>query len=135
MAVPLQPILNHLNTITPHGVVADSILATLLSVGLLGIANPATYLQAGTFGMTESSAKLLLEKLASIIHKVHDTADPAFQQPYKKPLASAETIIGFAKDHPVFCLVVALGVLPIIFPYGVQSLGFKHDGPALGKRD
>jgi len=84
MAVRLQAILNHLNTITPHEVVADSILATLLSVGLLEIANPATYLQADTFRITKYSAKLLLEKLASIIHNVHDTADPAFQQAYIK---------------------------------------------------
>lgn len=134
MAARLQAILSQLGGKTSHAVVADSILATMLAVGLSGIATTAADVKAGKFGVTKDSARLLLETLASVIHSVHDKAGPAFREAYTRALAGAEMIEGFAKEHPVFCLVVALGVLYILTPYAVQLLGFMPDGPALGKR-
>lgn len=132
MAARLQAILNHLAGITPNVVIADSMLATILHVGLPGVTASAAELKTSLFGLTKESARVLLEKLAAIIHNVHDKTGPFYREAYRRALESAQAIKGFAKDHPVFCLVIALGVLYIMAPAVIQLLGFTSKGPALG---
>jgi hypothetical protein len=40
----------------------------------------------------------------------------------------------FAYDHPVFCTVLALGILAILMPWVVDAaLGFAEIGPCAGE--
>jgi hypothetical protein len=38
----------------------------------------------------------------------------------------------FAKEHPVFCTVVALGILVLLAPWAIEALGFGELGPIEG---
>ena len=57
----------------------------------------------------------------------------AMKEAYDKACAAAAEIEGFARDHPVFCTVVALGVLVILAPYVLEALGFGALAPVEGE--
>jgi len=51
---------------------------------------------------------------------------------YDKAAGVVEEVWKFAKDHPVFVAVVALGILVILAPWAVEVLGFGELGPIEG---
>ncbi|KAH6618497.1 hypothetical protein C7974DRAFT_31206 [Boeremia exigua] len=130
MAARVQAILDHISGVASDRVVADSILATILVLGLSNVAVSATGQKAILAIATTESAKLLLEKLAPILHNVYEKAGPSFREAYEKALAAAEAIEGFTSDHPVFCTIIALGVLYLLAPQLAHLLGFMLKGPA-----
>ena len=81
---------------------------------------------------TQTSAVSLLHHVAAVIQAPHDHLHPLVHEAYKKASSSAQAIEGFVKDHPVFCRVIALGMLYILAPTVIQLLGFTAKGPALG---
>jgi hypothetical protein len=56
----------------------------------------------------------------------------AMKDAYEKAVEVAGDVWGFAKDHPVFCAVVALGILVILAPWAIEVLGFGELGPIEG---
>lgn len=92
--------------------VADDVVATVLSTKLTG---PALHMQldkiVGATGWTENLAKWILEKLSLALQQAHHTLGPAIQDAYNKAWEVAKSIEGFVVEHPVFCTVIALGVL------------------------
>jgi hypothetical protein len=92
--------------------VADDVVTTLLSTALVG---PALHMQldtiVGAAGWTENLARWILEKLSLALQNAHDNLGPAIRGAYHKALEAARGIEGFVIEHPVFCTVIALGVL------------------------
>jgi len=51
---------------------------------------------------------------------------------YEKATQVVADVLQFAKDHPVFCAVVALGILVILAPWAIEAVGFGELGPIEG---
>ena len=51
---------------------------------------------------------------------------------YDKVAKVVEEVWQFAKDHPVFVAVVALGILVVLAPWAIEVLGFGKLGPIEG---
>ncbi|KAI9730967.1 MAG: hypothetical protein M1818_008043 [Claussenomyces sp. TS43310] len=43
-----------------------------------------------------------------------------------------DAAVGFAREHPVFCALLALGILVVLVPWAVEALGFGELGPIEG---
>lgn len=132
--------------------VADNVVATVLSTKLTG---PALHMQlnriVGATGWTEKLANWILEKLSAALQQSHDNLGPTIRDAYHKACEVANGIEGFVVEHPVFCTVIALGVLVcfeglsyttsvdltfqyqmIIAPWVLEALGFAELGPVEG---
>ncbi|EXJ55687.1 hypothetical protein A1O7_08616 [Cladophialophora yegresii CBS 114405] len=53
----------------------------------------------------------------------------------KGPLKDAfvkavDAAAGFARDHPVWTTLIAVGILAVLLPWAVEALGFGVEGPA-----
>lgn len=46
---------------------------------------------------------------------------------------AAEAAVGFAKEHPVYFTIIALGILVLIAPWVLEVLGFAELGPIEGR--
>jgi len=61
---------------------------------------------------------------------------PALRQAYDKAVMEAKKMEELAEEHPVltgvFCTVVALGVLELLWPEMIAALGFGELGPVEG---
>jgi hypothetical protein len=92
--------------------VADDVVATMLATVLTG---SALHMQldgvVGAYGWTENLAKWILEKLSVALQQAHENLGPAIRDAYNKAWEVAKGIEGFVIEHPVFCTVIALGVL------------------------
>lgn len=85
----------------------------------------------GASGWTEKIAEWTLAKLEQAL-KETSKLGPALKLAYDKTLETAYAIEGFVKEHPVFCTVIALGVLVILAPWVIEALGFGVLGPVEG---
>jgi len=75
----------------------------------------------------------LAEALLNGLEKALETGAPmgeAMRNAYER---SAAEVTGFVKQHPVFCAVVALGILVILAPWAIEALGFGELGPIEGE--
>lgn len=135
MASRLQAILGHLTGLTATATAAAAIQSIIMSASVEKpgrtdsdlLDDPATAKSEQTFVTT------LLQRLYNVIKASQDVLDPALRKVYRRALEGAHAIEGFAKDNPVFCHVVALGVLYIMAPMVIHLLGFTAKGPAFGK--
>ncbi|KAJ4317712.1 hypothetical protein N0V94_004785 [Neodidymelliopsis sp. IMI 364377] len=126
MTERLQLILGHIVGFKPSTLTTGSVLASMLVAGV------DIKSRMGSYGMTPDLAKNTLERLTEMIRTSQEKTSPAFRAAYKTARESAQVIEGFAQDHPVFALVVALGVLAIMAPWILHLLGFTELGPASG---
>lgn len=47
---------------------------------------------------------------------------------------AAGEAVGFARDHPAYCTLLALGIIIVIgMPWIIEALGFTELGPLEGK--
>lgn len=46
---------------------------------------------------------------------------------------AVDKAVGFARDHPVWCAVIALGILVLLLPWALEALGFAETGPIAGE--
>lgn len=81
---------------------------------------------------TERIAEWTLAKLEQVLNDVSKLGG-ALKEAYDKACDVVQTIEGFAKDHPVLCTVIALGVLVLIAPLVLEALGFAELGPVEGE--
>jgi hypothetical protein len=56
----------------------------------------------------------------------------AMRDAYDTAAQAVAEVLKFAKDHPVFVAVVALGILVILAPWAIEVLGFGELGPIEG---
>ncbi|KAF2798924.1 hypothetical protein K505DRAFT_189854, partial [Melanomma pulvis-pyrius CBS 109.77] len=85
----------------------------------------------GATGWTEKVAEWTLAKLEQAL-KEASKLGPALKEAYDKAWEAARGIEGFVQEHPVFCTVIALGVLVMIAPWAIEALGFGELGPIEG---
>jgi hypothetical protein len=92
------------------------------------IANIVT--QAG--GWTERIATSILAMLENVL-KDGSPMGQAMREAYDKACALVAALGEFVQEHPIFCTVVALGILVILAPAVIHALGFSALGPVEGK--
>lgn len=85
----------------------------------------------GEYGWTEKVAEWTLAKLEQAL-KEASKLGPVLKEAYEKVWDVAQGIEGFVQEHPVFCTVIALGVLVLIAPWALEALGFAELGPVEG---
>jgi hypothetical protein len=85
----------------------------------------------GTNGWTERIAEWTLAKLEKALKEVSKLG-PVLKEAYDKACDVAKGIEGFIQEHPVFCTIIALGVLVLIAPWAIEALGFGELGPIEG---
>jgi hypothetical protein len=82
----------------------------------------------GEYGWYESLAVAVLNQVENAL-RAGVPMGQAMKDAYNKSVAAA---VGFAHDHPVFCTLVALGILVTLVPWAVEVLGFGELGPIEG---
>ena len=87
-------------------------------------------------GWSEAIAKRVLAALEATLQSGKNMA-PALQHAFNTAIDEARKIGQFASEHPVltgvFCTVVALGVLWLLWPAVIEMLGFGELGPIEGE--
>jgi hypothetical protein len=120
----------------PHKaeLIANDIADTILQTDIDG---PALQMKldsmVGTYGWTENIAKRVLDTLSHALQEGHEKLGPTIRDAYHKACEVAKSIEGFVIEHPVFCTVVALGVLALVAPEILGWLGFAEQGIVEGK--
>ena len=56
----------------------------------------------------------------------------ALKEAHEKATHVILDVLKFGKEHPVFCAVVALGILVILAPWAIEAIGFGELGPIEG---
>jgi hypothetical protein len=85
----------------------------------------------GEYGWKEKVAEWVLVKLELVLREAQKL-NPPLKEAYDKACETAKAIEGFVQEHPVFCTVIALGVLVLIAPWALEALGFGELGPIEG---
>lgn len=92
--------------------IADDVMDIIRSTSLSG---PALEMQldsiVGMYGWTENVAKWVLEKLCHLLEQEERKLGPTVHEAYHRAWEVAKSIEGFVIEHPVFCTIIALGVL------------------------
>lgn len=83
-------------------------------------------------GWSEYFAKAILHLLETVL-KAGAPMGAAMRDAYNRSVHAAEKMTTFAKDHPVLCTVVALGILEILAPFVISALGFTAEGVLEGE--
>jgi ElaB/YqjD/DUF883 family membrane-anchored ribosome-binding protein len=120
--------------IRPASQVADDVVSTLQRAEKNGEALHAQ-LDAivGVNGWTQHLAEWVLEKLSAALQSAHERLGPVVREAYQRAWEAARSIEGFVVEHPVFCTVIALGVLVTVAPWVLEALGFAALGPVEGR--
>lgn len=111
----------------------DDIASSIVSI-LLSAEKPGAELQARLndtvhpYGWTENIAKAILRGLVDVIMK-GAAMNQAMNDACNKAVNEA---VEFAKEHPVYCTIIALGVLVVLAPWVIEALGFGELGPIEG---
>ncbi|KAF2131110.1 hypothetical protein P153DRAFT_337363 [Dothidotthia symphoricarpi CBS 119687] len=115
--------------------IADDVIDAILGANKAG---PALHAEldsiVGCYGWKQNLAEWVLQKLSLALEKAHDNLGPAVRDAYHRAWDVARSIDGFVIEHPVFCTVLALGVLVVIAPWIIEALGFAAEGPVEGTR-
>jgi len=81
------------------------------------------------YGYHDRIAQYILRKLENVIKKGAPLGK-AVKQASERAIAEA---VGFASEHPVYCTLIALGILVVMAPWVLEVLGFAELGPIEGK--
>jgi len=82
-------------------------------------------------GWYEGLAAAVLTGLENAL-KAETPMGQAMKDAYEKAKQIVADVFDFVKAHPVFCAVVALGILVILAPWAIEVLGFGELGPIEG---
>jgi hypothetical protein len=79
-------------------------------------------------GWTENIATAILSSLEAALRN-----GMAMGQAMKEAVDKAtKAAVEFASDHPIFCTIIALGILALLAPWAIEALGFGELGPIEG---
>lgn len=81
---------------------------------------------------TEELAKYILRGIEYLVQH-RDSIGQVVRDAMDKAIEAAESAFQFAKDHPVFVTLIAIGVLVLVSPWVLEALGFGELGPVAGK--
>ena len=121
-----NPIKTTLTAADPH--LASNIVNTILTSSTTTDLHKTLNEQVTATGWTDSLVHAILQNLTSAIESGASMAQPAADA-LKKAMDSA---VGFAKDHPVYTTLIALGVLFVLLPWVLGILGFGELGVVEG---
>jgi hypothetical protein len=79
---------------------------------------------------TESLARAVLAGLDEAVKNNSIIKEGPLKEALNKAVAAA---VGFAKEHPIWTTLIALGILVELLPWVVEALGFAARGPVAGK--
>ena len=82
----------------------------------------------GTNNWTENLAKIVLQRLEKALNDGVPMGQ-AMKSAFDKAIKEAAE---FPRDHPVFCTLLALGILVVLAPWVLEALGFAELGPIEG---
>ena len=82
-------------------------------------------------GWYEELAAAVLTGLENAL-KAKAPMGQAMKDAHEKARQVIADVFGFAREHPVFCALVALGIIVILAPWAVEVLGFGELGPIEG---
>ena len=83
----------------------------------------------GEYGWVENLGVAILNTLEKALME-----GVAMGQVMKEAFDKASSAaVGFARDHPVFCTLIALGILALLTPWVIEAIGFGELGPIQGK--
>jgi hypothetical protein len=82
-------------------------------------------------GWYESLAETVVRQLEKALEEKAPMGQ-AMKVAYEMAAQAAKDVLQFAKDHPVFCALVALGILVVLMPWLIEVLGFGELGPIEG---
>ncbi|KAJ4337557.1 hypothetical protein N0V95_008295 [Ascochyta clinopodiicola] len=125
--------LNYSSDVRQIDEIAQDVVSTILRADKAG-AQLRAELDAivGPYGWKEYLAEKVLQKLIAALQGAPDRLGPAIRDAYHKAWSVADNIEGFVVQHPVMCTVIAFGVLVIIAPWVIETLGFAELGPVEG---
>lgn len=108
---------------------ANAVLTTLMNADSINIYTKKELDEiVGAEGWTESLAEAILDALQKVL-EAGASMGPAMKEAFDKATHEA---IDFARENPVFCTVIALGILVILMPWVLEALGFAELGPLEG---
>lgn len=81
---------------------------------------------------SESLAEAILNAMDACVREAR-AMSPAVKEAFDRATEAAINVGNFATDHPVFCTVIALGILVILMPWVIELLGFAAEGPIEGE--
>jgi ElaB/YqjD/DUF883 family membrane-anchored ribosome-binding protein len=123
-----QAIFRHHDARTAESI-ADEIVETISSAEKGGKELQAKLRNiVGEYSWKEKVAEWVLFKLEQVLREAQKLS-PALKEAYDKACEAAKSIEGFVQEHPVFCTVIALGVLVLIAPWAIEAIGFGVAGP------
>ena len=82
-------------------------------------------------GWTQHLAVAIFTNLESALQK-EMLMNQVMKEAYHRASQVVSDIWKFAKEHPVICALVALGILTILMPWVISALGFGELGPIEG---
>lgn len=125
----LRSRLPQLQTTPEENFMAEQILQTLFSTDNEGICFEKTIQGiVGTRRWTESLATALLKGIENGLEQGAPMGKTMTEACDRAVAAASE----FARDHPYFCALIAIGILAILMPWALQALGFTELGPVGG---
>ena len=118
---------------TQNGPVMDSIVTSMLLAGLPR--NTATHpgLKASPVEGTPDDDASVLRKVTAFTETMYGKTGPIVRKACNRALEDASRIEGFTRNHPRFCVVVALGTIVLLTPSFITLLGFAAEGPTAGR--
>ncbi|EAW12321.1 interferon alpha-inducible IFI6/IFI27 family protein [Aspergillus clavatus NRRL 1] len=116
----------------PHAASNPSVASDILTILLTSPDQPAVQKQLNELihpaNWTESLARAILHGLEDAIRTGKQVGGAAADALQRATSAAYE----FAKEHPVYTTILALGVLVILAPWVIEVLGFGELGPVEG---
>jgi hypothetical protein len=82
----------------------------------------------------QNFAKAVFETLQKAIETARPMSD-GLREICDKVACVVAGIEGFAKDHPIVCALVALGILVLLSPWVIEALGFAEGGILEGEKN
>lgn len=83
----------------------------------------------GEYGWVENIGVAILSGLERAIN-TGVAMGPVMKEMFDK---ATDAATDFARDHPVYCTIIAIGILVLLAPYVLEIIGFGELGPIEGK--
>ncbi|ODM23787.1 hypothetical protein SI65_01376 [Aspergillus cristatus] len=116
-------------TTTDHHIASNIVTAILTSPTTIDLHKTVNEQVTTTgWGWTDSLVQAILQGLTAAV-----SAGAALARPAADALKKAkDAAVGFAKEHPVYTTLIALGILFVLLPWVLEVLGFGEVGVTPG---